>query len=198
MSFEKNSSNEHQVIEEIIERCIYDEAISFNEVYLLLTTQDEESKSYIRKGALRKKIRIWSREITYSPNIFLPISKWCRNNCAYCAFRDLNSPPYLEKAFNVIIFNPPYLPSFSRETKNHDLVWNGGETGIEILIKFINQVMKFIESDQKFYIYYISSSLSSLDSLNQIFLEKGLENQVLSKKHISFETIYLNRLQAID
>ncbi|MFX0061575.1 MAG: 7,8-didemethyl-8-hydroxy-5-deazariboflavin synthase subunit CofG [Candidatus Hermodarchaeota archaeon] len=98
MSFEKNSSNERQVIEEIIERCIYDESISFDEVYLLLTTQDKESKSYIQKGALRKKIRIWSREITYSPNIFLPISKWCRNNCAYCAFRDLNSPPFLEKA----------------------------------------------------------------------------------------------------
>jgi len=107
-------------------------------------------------------------------------------------------PPYLEKSFNIIVFNPPYLPSISQEIKNHDLIWNGGDNGIELFIEFIIQMKKFIESNQKYYIYYISSSLSSLESLNQVLIENRLENQILSKKHISFETIYLNRLHTID
>ncbi|MFX0091145.1 MAG: 7,8-didemethyl-8-hydroxy-5-deazariboflavin synthase subunit CofG [Candidatus Hodarchaeota archaeon] len=98
MSSEKRNSEELQNMVKIVEKGIYDGLISFEEGKMLLNAQEEESKSLIRGGAFKKKMRFWAREITYSPSIFLPITKWCRNNCTYCAFRDITSPPYLGKA----------------------------------------------------------------------------------------------------
>lgn len=44
------------------------------------------------------------REITYSKNIFLPLTNICRNNCSYCSFkRDITSPyAYLMKKNEII------------------------------------------------------------------------------------------------
>lgn len=111
-----------------------------------------------------------------------------------------NSFPFnLKSTFDIIIFNPPYLPSLNKlnekERKvNIDYSWNGGKKGYEIFLKFIEQAKEFLNSSHKSYIYFINSSRTNLNDFNYILKQKGFENKILNKKHIFFEDIILNRL----
>jgi HemK-related putative methylase len=111
-------------------------------------------------------------------------------------------PPNLHNSFDVIVFNPPYLPSIKYEednivrTRNHSN-WDGGERGFEILLEFLKQVKAFLNSEHNSYIYYISSSFTDLNKLNDELELHGFRNKVLNKSHIFFEDIILNRLEAL-
>jgi len=109
-------------------------------------------------------------------------------------------PGNLKDSFNIIIFNPPYLPSFKfnnkvRAKKKIDNSWDGGKTGFELFLEFILQAKPFIQLDQKFYIYYVSSSVSNFQDIYDQLERSGFKNRTLKKKHIFFEDIILNRLE---
>ena len=109
-------------------------------------------------------------------------------------------PSILKNSFNILIFNPPYLPSFKFKNegwdkKNTDYCWNGGKEGFEVFLEFIRDVKPFIDPNQKFYIYYISSSTTNLKKLNDNLNIQGFKNTILKKKHVFFEDIILNRLE---
>ncbi len=111
-------------------------------------------------------------------------------------------PPNLQHSFDVIVFNPPYLPSISYKEneiirRRNDSNWDGGARGFEVFLEFIRQVKDFLNLDQKYYIYYISSSLEELSQLNNELEIRGFRNTVLNKKHVFFEDIILNRLEEL-
>jgi len=111
-------------------------------------------------------------------------------------------PVSLKKSFNVIIFNPPYLPSFKfnnklRAKKSIDNSWDGGKKGFELFLEFILQAKPFINLNQKFYVYYISSSISNFQDIHEQLEKSGFKNKTLKKKHIFFEDIILNRLEKL-
>ncbi|MHA1391140.1 MAG: methyltransferase [Promethearchaeota archaeon] len=111
-------------------------------------------------------------------------------------------PPNLQHSFDIIVFNPPYLPSISYKEKNiirkrSDSNWDGGERGFEVFLEFIHQVKDFLNSEQKYYIYYISSSSTDLSQLNDELETRGFQNRVLNKRHVFFEDIILNRLEEL-
>jgi len=111
-------------------------------------------------------------------------------------------PSNLQHSFDIIVFNPPYLPSLSYKEKDtiprrSDSNWDGGGRGIEVFLEFIRQVKGFINLEQKYYIYYISSSVADLSQLNDELETRGFLNRILAKKHIFFEDIILNRLEEI-
>ncbi len=113
-----------------------------------------------------------------------------------------NFPPNLQHSFDIIVFNPPYLPSINYKENNlirksSDSNWDGGARGFEVFLGFIKRVKFFLNSEQKYYIYYISSSLTDLNQLNDELETKGFQNRVLNKKHIFFEDIILNRLEEL-
>lgn len=108
-------------------------------------------------------------------------------------------PNSLKNLFDIIIFNPPYLPpinenNFRDLSNKKDFCWNGGKWGIEIFKEFLNEVREFLNLTHECYIYYISSSRGNQKKLNNLIEEKRFKNQVLEKKHIFFEDIILNRL----
>ena len=110
--------------------------------------------------------------------------------------------PNLKHSFDIIVFNPPYLPSISYKEKNiirkrSDSNWDGGKRGFEVFLEFIHQVKDFLNSEQKYYIYYISSSSTDLSQLNDELETRGFQNRVLNKRHIFFEDIILNRLEEL-
>ncbi|MFX0174920.1 MAG: HemK2/MTQ2 family protein methyltransferase [Candidatus Hodarchaeota archaeon] len=112
-------------------------------------------------------------------------------------------PISLENCFNIIIFNPPYLPSLEFNNKIRkkfkiDVTWNGGKKGIEVFARFIKQVKKFLVLNKKSYIYYVSSDKADLSELNNIIYNEGFSYTILDKKHIFFENIFLNRLEYIN
>ena len=109
-------------------------------------------------------------------------------------------PVNLKKSFNIVVFNPPYLPSSKliemRETKlNVDFSWDGGLKGYNLFLDFLDGVKEFLNIEKKNYIYFLSSSRTDLFELNKSIIKKGFNIKVLVKKHIFFEDIILNRLE---
>jgi HemK-related putative methylase len=111
-------------------------------------------------------------------------------------------PETLRSKFNIIVFNPPYLPPspLIRERTNKkaiDRSWDGGYKGIEILTDFLKEAKKFLNLKNPHYVYYISSSRSKIDELDRRIIGLGYENEKLEKIHMFFEDIILNRIQYI-
>lgn len=106
---------------------------------------------------------------------------------------------YHKKSFDIIVFNPPYLPSSDLIEKNKssvDYSWNGGVNGYNIFLDFLDQAKSFLKNKDG-YIYYISSSRTNLKKLDEYIEQRGFKNKILDKKHVFFEDIVLNRLQII-
>ena len=109
-------------------------------------------------------------------------------------------PNSLKSSFNIIVFNPPYLPSspLITDKKKIDHSWDGGGLkGYETLIEFIKQVRSFLNLQKPHYIYYISSSRTNLEELNKNLDELKFKNEIVGKKHIFFEDILINRLRSL-
>ena len=103
-------------------------------------------------------------------------------------------PNHLKNSFDIIIFNPPYLPSIERiEKKSIDYAWDGGIDGLKVLSNFFSQVKLYLNLQKQSYIYYICSSKTNLDELYKLIKERGFKNKVLMNRHIFFEDIFLNR-----
>ena len=110
-------------------------------------------------------------------------------------------PKSLSHSFNIIIFNPPYLPSSelveqNEEKKAIDRSWNGGTKGVEIFSRFLEDVKEFMHP-KGCSIYYISSSRVNLEELSDIIEKNGFSNMVINKKHVFFEDIILNKLNLL-
>jgi release factor glutamine methyltransferase len=108
-------------------------------------------------------------------------------------------PDKFQNSFDIIIFNPPYLPSIEyhdskKKSSKLDISWDGGPKGYELFLRFIKQFQLFIKLDSSSFGYYISSSHTDLDELNIQIEKYKLFNEILLKKHVSFEDIFLNRL----
>jgi HemK-related putative methylase len=109
-------------------------------------------------------------------------------------------PESLKSKFDIIVFNPPYLPSSplvkeSLNKKNIDHSWDGGYKGIEILIDFVKELKEFINLNKTHHIYFISSSNSNLSELEKQIVDLGYKNEQLEKIHLFFEDVILNRLK---
>jgi release factor glutamine methyltransferase len=108
-------------------------------------------------------------------------------------------PDSLKSLFNIIVFNPPYLPSSPLITDNKkiDHSWDGGLKGFEILIEFIKKVRNFLNLQKSHYIYYISSSRTNLEELNITLDDLKFKSEIVKRKHIFFEDIILNRITSL-
>jgi release factor glutamine methyltransferase len=88
--------------------------------------------------------------------------------------------------FNVIIFNPPYLPENKNEPKDSQLVTTGGKQGSELINKFLRQAKKHLENNGQ--IFLLTSSLTQGISF------EGYEINLIAKKKIFFEELFVWRL----
>ena len=96
----------------------------------------------------------------------------------------------VEGKFDVIIFNPPYLP---QELKLKDLTIEGGKRGYEVIERFLNEANNFLKRDG--IILMIFSSLTKKDKVEEFIKNNLLEFQVLEQLHIFFEDIYVYLLR---
>ncbi len=87
----------------------------------------------------------------------------------------------VEKKFDYILFNPPYLPGEELEDSE---TWRGGETGTELTERFLEEAPDYLEDSGK--IYFIASSRSDIRSLKEQFDIKEVDSE-----NLWFETLYL-------
>ena len=90
--------------------------------------------------------------------------------------------------FDLIIFNPPYLPRDKREDEESALSTTGGKKGYEILERFINQLKPHLNKDGKALIVF--SSLTKKKKVDSIIRNNKLNFKLLEEKKISNEVLY--------
>ncbi len=98
----------------------------------------------------------------------------------------------VKNKFDLIVFNPPYLPVPAEEKLDTELEksWDGGVNGREIIDKFLDQVEEYLKDDGRF--IFVHSSLSELDPILERLQNKEIEFDIKSKE-LFFETLYLFR-----
>lgn len=96
----------------------------------------------------------------------------------------------MNKKFDAIIFNPPYLPD---ELKIKDLTIEGGKKGYEVLEKFLNNVNNYLKNEG--IILIVFSSLTKKEKVNEFIKNNLLEFELLEKQHYLFEDLYVYSIQ---
>lgn len=87
--------------------------------------------------------------------------------------------------FDLIIFNPPYLPKDSDEDSESALITTGGEEGSEILERFLSEARNYLKSGGKVLIV-VSSLTGDVDTLIKRY---NFKFKILEKQKIFFEEL---------
>ena len=101
---------------------------------------------------------------------------------------DLFSP--VMGRFNLILVNPPYLPEKGGAERDLiELAWDGGEDGMRLTERFINEVQDYLEPNGR--VLMIQSSLSGYEETVRSLSGRGFQVKTLAEQKLFFETIYL-------
>ena len=108
---------------------------------------------------------------------------------------DLFSPVYSYELFDVIIFNPPYLPTKKGERIGGwlDAATDGGKSGLDTTKKFIEMVPKFLKDKGK--AYFVFSSLADKNKLEHLIKKNKLYHEIILSKKYDDEILYVYLLK---
>jgi release factor glutamine methyltransferase len=93
--------------------------------------------------------------------------------------------------FDLIIFNPPYLPA---DAKYPDIALDGGKKGHEIIEKFLKQARKHLKKNGT--ILLLFSSLTNQNKIHQILAQQQYKFTEMDRQKLDFETLYVYRVTA--
>ena len=89
--------------------------------------------------------------------------------------------------FDLILCNPPYLAEDKYEDEESRLATTGGEDGDEFILKFLDNVKKYMEKSS--IILLLVSSLTPMDKINKLLEKENLASKVVAKNKIFFEEL---------
>jgi release factor glutamine methyltransferase len=98
----------------------------------------------------------------------------------------------VDGCFDVIIFNPPYLPEETRSTSWIEKSWSGGEEGSEVAVRFLEEAWRHLSPGGR--IYVILSSIGGFTSALKA-AKPRYDAEMLEEKHMFFESVYAYRLR---
>lgn len=93
--------------------------------------------------------------------------------------------------FDLVIFNPPYLPADEREDADSARSTTGGKKGCETIERFLKDAKKFLKKDGKILIVF--SSLTG--DIEKIFKKYSYKFKKLEEKKLFMETLYVYLLE---
>lgn len=102
--------------------------------------------------------------------------------------------PFCDDAFDVVLFNPPYLPENDMAKREDwmESALTGGETGREVIEPFVETVGRVLREDGT--VFLLASSLSGLDEIEAHAAEVGFETSTVVQERFPFETIVVLQL----
>jgi len=98
----------------------------------------------------------------------------------------------VEGKFDLIAFNPPYLPA-ERYDKQKDTT--GGKEGWETIERFLSRVKNHLAEKGK--ILLLFSSLTNRKKVGDIIKSKGFKFRLLTEKNLFMEHLYLVLLERV-
>jgi release factor glutamine methyltransferase len=95
----------------------------------------------------------------------------------------------IKAKFDVIIFNPPYLLEGDEERVGDgenwlSRAWEGGESGEEVVLRFLFQAKDFLRPDGRIYLLLSAANEKALDVVSKSYKSKKLD-----EKKLFFETL---------
>jgi release factor glutamine methyltransferase len=96
----------------------------------------------------------------------------------------------IRSTFDLILFNPPYLPTQPEERIDDWLehALNGGENGRVVIERFTEHVGQVLAPGGR--ILLLISSLTGLPEVRNLFFRSGFKSEILGKKIVEDETLY--------
>jgi release factor glutamine methyltransferase len=96
--------------------------------------------------------------------------------------------------FHVVIFNPPYLPTTTKEKVGgwFDIATDGGETGLKVTRRFLQGFPKHLYPHGC--AYFIFSSLSKRSTLEQYLENKQLSAEIIARQRCNDEELDVYRV----
>lgn len=98
-----------------------------------------------------------------------------------------------ETLFDLILFNPPYLPT-SKEEKVPgwlNYAFDGGTNGRETLDRFLDEIRDYLKPGGE--ILVLISSITGLDAVKEKMEKLGFAVEIVARKKVSFEELMVVR-----
>ncbi|MEK6889662.1 MAG: HemK2/MTQ2 family protein methyltransferase [Nanoarchaeota archaeon] len=89
--------------------------------------------------------------------------------------------------YDLIIFNPPYLPEDKNEDSQSSLITSGGKKGDELTLKFLKQAKKHLKKSG--IILIVISSLSPFERIESTLKGLNLKFKILESKNLFMERL---------
>lgn len=92
--------------------------------------------------------------------------------------------------FDIIIFNPPYLPEAEGEDEESKTITTGGKQGYEVLERFLKEAKSHLNPRGSILLVY--SSLTG--NVEQVAKKYGFKLEILEEQKVFFERIIVSKL----
>lgn len=99
----------------------------------------------------------------------------------------------IKRKFDLIAFNPPYLPRDKREDKESALTTTGGKRGDEIIINFLKEAKNHLNNDG--IILLVISSLTPRKNISSLLKKHSLDYKILSSQKFFFEELQVWKIK---
>lgn len=93
--------------------------------------------------------------------------------------------------FDLVVFNPPYLPSCKKIDEWLDFAWDGGEDGRATINRFLRQVKNHLTNNGRFLL--LISSLSDIEAIMKKMTSLGFGAEELLCEKYFFERLVIFR-----
>jgi release factor glutamine methyltransferase len=99
----------------------------------------------------------------------------------------------LRGPFDLVLFNPPYLPTLPEERLDDWLEYalDGGESGREVIERFSENVNRVLSPGGR--ILLLISSLTGLSAVKDLLRKQGFDAEVMESRIVEDETLYVLR-----
>jgi len=128
-----------------------------------------------------------------SESISLLKNKFRHNKNVSIISSNLFSKIPKNKKFDIIVFNPPYLPLDKKEPQESRVATTGGKQGDEIILSFLKQAPSYLNKSG--FILLLTSSLTPMNKINSLLKSLKLKKNLLSSKKIFFETLFVWKIE---
>jgi release factor glutamine methyltransferase len=91
---------------------------------------------------------------------------------------------FRDEVFDLVAFNPPYLPSETIE----DIAVDGGEGGTEVPLLFLQEALRVVKKDGR--IVMLLSSQNSTEEIRRECSRKNFTLRSIASKELFFERLY--------
>ncbi|MBI5391580.1 methyltransferase [Candidatus Woesearchaeota archaeon] len=91
----------------------------------------------------------------------------------------------VEGKFDIILFNPPYLPEDPDEPEDSKLMTTGGIEGNEILTRFFKLAKQFLKQDGK--VLFVCSTLTG--DVEEMLRKTGFKAKIIETEKVFFEEL---------